>query len=89
MSDDLASGDTESLLPDVPEPPAFHELVVTIPGDGEDQALPLAPGGGAVTSEITLRMPLRSKTLSEAMVLGAALGGWTKIPGARAELRPM
>lgn len=88
MSDDLASDDTESLLPDVPEPPSWYELAVTIPGDSEDQSLPLAPGGAAVASEITLRMPLRAKTLSEAMILAAALGSWTKTPGARAELGP-
>jgi hypothetical protein len=78
----------DSLLPDLPQPPSFFELAVTIPADGEDGALPLAPGGAAVSPEITLTMQLRARTLSEALILAAALGSWTKVPGARAEVRP-
>jgi hypothetical protein len=80
--------DVPSLLPDLPEPPSWYELVVTVPGEDDDRSLPLAPNGGAVSSETVLTMQLRAKTLSEAMILAAALGAWTKAPGARAEVRP-
>lgn len=81
-------GEAETLLPELPDPPPWWELVVTVPGDLEGESLPLAPAGGAVASEVTLRMPLRARTLSEAMILAASLGAWTKVPGARAEVRP-
>jgi hypothetical protein len=77
-----------SLLPELPEPPLSFELVVTLPDEDWERFLPLAPNGGTVTGESVLRMPIKAKTLQEAMILGAALGAWTKAPGARCEVRP-
>jgi hypothetical protein len=88
MTEDTGE-DVASLLPDIPEPPSWFDLAVTIPGDDDDAGHPLAPNGGAVSSGITLRMPLRAKTLSEALILAAALGSWTKVPGASASVQPV
>lgn len=87
MTEDTGDG-VDSLLPELPDPPSWFELVVTVPDADWDQFLPLAPAGGAVTGESVLRMQLRAKTLSEALILSAALGAWTKAPGARCEVRP-
>jgi hypothetical protein len=83
-----APEDAATLLPDVPELPLTWELVVTVPDDDWERFLPFAPAGGTVTGESVLRLPIRARTLSEAMILAAALGAWTKVPGARAEIGP-
>lgn len=83
-----ATEDAATLLPDVPEPPLSYVLIVTVPDDDWEKFLPFAPAGGTVTGESVLRMPIRARTLSEALILAAALGSWMKIPGARAEIRP-
>lgn len=83
-----APEEAATLLPDVPELPLTFELVVTVPDEDWDRFLPFAPSGGTVTGESVLRMPIKAKTLSEALILAAALGSWTKIPGARCEVRP-
>jgi hypothetical protein len=83
-----ATEDAATLLPDVPKPPLSFELVVTVPDEDWEKFLPFAPPGGTVTGESVMRMPIRARTLSEAMILAAALGAWTKVPGARAEVRP-
>ncbi len=87
MTEDEAAA---TLLPDLPAPPPLSfELVVTVPDEDWERFLPLAPNGGTVTGESVLRMPIKAKTLSEAMILAAAMGSWTKAPGARAEVHPV
>jgi hypothetical protein len=88
MTEDVA-GEAATLLPDVPEPTLSFELIVTVPDDDWDKFLPFAPAGGTVTGESVLRLPIKARTLSEAMILAAALGAWTKAPGARVEVRPV
>lgn len=83
-----APEDAATLLPDVPELPLTFALVVTVPDDDWEKFLPFAPAGGTVTGESVLRLPIKARTLSEAMILAAALGSWTKVPGARAEIGP-
>lgn len=89
MTEDTGDA-AETLLPDLPAPqPLSFELVVTVPDEDWERFLPLAPNGGTVSGESVLRMPIKAKTLQEAMILAAALGSWTKAPGARAEVRPV
>lgn len=88
MTEDTGDG-VDSLMPDLPDPPSWFELVVTVPDEDWERFLPLAPAGGTVTGESVLRYPLKARTLSEALILAAALGSWTKAPGARCEVRPV
>jgi hypothetical protein len=83
-----APEEAATLLPDVPELPLTFEFTVTVPDEDWDQFLPRPPSGGAVSGETVMRVPLKAKTLSEAMILGASLGAWTKVPGARCEIGP-
>jgi hypothetical protein len=83
-----APEDAATLLPELPELPLSFELTVTVPDDDWEGFLPFPPAGGAVSGESVMRMPIKARTLSEALILAAALGSWTKVPGARAEVRP-
>lgn len=85
MTEDEAAS---TLLPDVPQPPVSFELQITVPDEDFDRFLPFPPAGGTVTGESVLRMPIKARDLSEALILAAALGAWVKAPGARCEVRP-
>jgi hypothetical protein len=86
MSEDTAA---PSLWPGLSEPKIAFELAVTIPA-GDDIALPPVPNGAEVSAELVLRVPLKARDLPEAALLGfAAAGAWARVPGARAEVRPV
>lgn len=89
MTEDPAEGQAATLLPEYPELSLSFELVVTVPDDDWEKFLPMAPPGACVSGESVLRMPIKARTLSEALILAAALGSWTKVPGARAEVGPV
>jgi hypothetical protein len=85
MSEDAAP----SLRPGLPGPKISFELAVTIPA-GDDIILPPVPNMGQVSAELVLRVPVKARDLPEAAVAGlAAAGAWARIPGARAEVRPV
>ena len=80
--------DAAAQLFDLPGPLLSFEMLIAAPDEDWERFLPLAPAGATVTGESIVRMPIRARSLSEALILAAALESWTKVPGARCEVRP-